>query len=339
MSPVLRILAAAAVAGCCLTSSHVISAQAPAGKPAAKGTATAKAWVPPRTADGQPDLEGVWDYRTATPLERPAAFKDKPFLTDAEVADYERRTAARADGRQLEDPRTDPSVQAPEWLDYGKKMAGSNRSSLVVDPADGRIPALTPDGLKRDAERRAASRTRGPADDPENRTSWERCITRGLPEGVLPAGYNNNIQIVQAPGYVVLLMEMIHDARIVPLDGRARLPGGLTRWMGDSRGHWEGSTLVIETTNFSSKANFRGAGERLHLVERLTRTGEDTIDYRFTVDDATTWVTPWTVALPLVRSEGELYEYACHEGNRGLENILSQARSSERAERAGLLKK
>ena len=145
-----------------------------------------------------------------TPLERPPQFKDKAFLTDEEVADYERRAAARVDGRPPDDPRTDPSVQPPDWLDYGKKMVGGNRSSLIVDPPDGRIPPLTAEGQARAAARRSASQARGPADDPENRTLWERCITRGLPEGVLPAGYNNNIQIFQTPGYVILLMEMIH---------------------------------------------------------------------------------------------------------------------------------
>jgi len=306
-----------------------LAAQAPTrAKSAATNTST---WTAPKTSDGHPDLQGVWDYRTVTPLERPPQFAGKAFLTDQEVADYERRAAARTDGRPPDDPRTDPSVQPPEWLDYGKKMVGGNRSSLIVDPPDGRIPPLTREAQEKAAARRAEARNRGAADDPELRTTWERCITRGLPEGVLPAGYNNNIQIFQSPGYVVIVMEMIHDARIIPLDGRPHLPKGSGQWMGDSRGHWDGNTLVVDTVNFSEKANFRGSAEGLHLVERFTRTSATTIDYRFTVDDPATWTKPWTVALPLVSNDGEIYEYACHEGNRGLANILSQARSAERS--------
>jgi hypothetical protein len=303
-------------------------AQAPSNTKSA--AANSSTWTVLKTPDGHPDLQGVWDYRTVTPLERPPQFAGKEFLTDQEVADYERRAAARTDGRPPDDPRTDPSVQPPEWLDYGKKMVASNRSSLIVDPSDGRIPPLTPAAQAKAAARRADASKRGAADDPEIRTTWERCITRGLPEGVLPAGYNNNIQIFQSPGYVVIVMEMIHDARIIPLDGRPHLPKGSGQWMGDSRGRWEGNTLVVDTVNFSEKSNFRGSGEGLHLVERFTRTGATTIDYRFTVDDPATWTKPWTVVLPLVKNDGEIYEYACHEGNRGLENILSQARSAER---------
>jgi hypothetical protein len=311
-----------------LAAGHLL-AQAPSKSRSLATNKAASTSMVTRTPDGHPDLQGVWDYRTVTPLERPPQFAGKEFLTDEEVADYERRAAARTDGRPPDDPRTDPSVQPPEWLDYGKKMVGGNRSSLIVDPPDGRIPPLTPAAQAKAAARRTEARGRGAADDPELRTTWERCITRGLPEGVLPAGYNNNIQIFQSPGYVVIVMEMIHDARIVPLDGRPHLPRGSGQWMGDSRGRWDGDTLVVDTVNFSEKANFRGSSNGLHLVERFTRTSPTTIDYRFTVDDSTTWTKPWTVALPLVKNDGEIYEYACHEGNRGLANILSQARTAE----------
>jgi hypothetical protein len=325
-----RIIAVVALSCCTsLVQGHLLAQSQPKSKPVAAKEAPSTATMP-RTPDGHPDLQGVWDYRTVTPLERPPQFAGKEFLTDQEVADYERRAAARTDGRPPDDPRTDPSVQPPEWLDYGKKMVGGNRSSLIIDPPDGRIPPLTPAAQAKAATRRAEARNRGGADDPELRTTWERCITRGLPEGVLPAGYNNNVQIFQSPGYVVIVMEMIHDARIIPLDGRSHLSHGSGQWMGDSRGHWDGDTLVIDTVNFSEKTNFRGSGERLHLIERLTRTSPTTIDYRFTVDDSTTWTEPWTVLLPLVKNDGEIYEYACHEGNRGLENILRQARSAER---------
>ena len=223
----------------------------------------------------------------------------------------------------------DPSVHPPWWLDYGRQVVSTRRSSLVVDPHDGRIPALTAQAQHRAAERRAASRARGPADSPEDRTLWERCITRGLPEGMLPAGYNNNVQFVQTPAYVVIISEMIHDARIVPIDGRPHAPASIRSWLGDSRGRWEGDTLVVETTNFSPKANFRNASDNLRLVERFTRTDQRTIDYRISVEDATTWVRPWTVSFPLAKSEGQIYEYACHEANYGLQNILKNARAAE----------
>jgi hypothetical protein len=188
---------------------------------------------------------------------------------------------------------------------------------------------LTADAQKRAAARRAESRGRGPSDGPEDRSIWERCITRGLPEGMLPAGYNNNVKILQTPGYVVIVMEMIHDARIIPLAGLAHAPQNVRSWMGDSRGHWEGDTLVVDTTNFSDKVSFHGSGAGLHLVERFTRVDAHTIDYRFIVDDPATWARPWTVDFPLVASDGEIYEYACHEGNYGLLNILRNARAEE----------
>lgn len=325
-----RIVAASAIVVGAAFVPDPAAAQPAVADTGATRAAVAPAYVVPRTPDGHPDLQGVWDYRTATPLERPAQFKDTPFLTDEDVAEYERRAATRPDGRPPDDPRTDPSVQSPDWLDYGKTVVRTRRSSLVIDPPDGRIPPLTPGAQARAAARRDARQNVGPADDPEVRSTWERCITRGLPEGVLPAGYNNNIQIIQTSQYVVLLMEMIHDARIVPLDGRPHLPSGTGQWMGDSRARWDGNTLVVETANFSDRSNFRGSADKLRLVERLTRTSATTITYQFTVEDPTTWTRPWTVEIPLELSDGLVYEYACHEGNHGLRNILSQARSSER---------
>jgi hypothetical protein len=286
-------------------------------------------WTLPRTPDGQPDLQGVWDYRTATPLERPRELGSREFLTDAEIAAFEARALEREDGRPPEDARSDPSVHPPWWLDYGKQVVGTKRSSLIVDPPDGRLPPVTPEAQRRAAERRAARAGRGPADGPEDRSQWERCITRGLPEGMLPAGYNNNLQFVQTPGYVVIFSEMIHDARIVPLDARTHLPASVRQWTGDSRGRWDGDTLVVETLGFSDKSSFRGSGENLRVTERFTRVDERTIDYRFTVEDPMTWARPWTVTFPLVKSDGAIYEYACHEGNYGLRNILSNARATE----------
>jgi hypothetical protein len=304
------------------------SAQAPRASavPAAHAS-TAKV---ARLADGHPDLTGVWDYRTLTPLERPRQFANKEFLTDEEIASLEREATEREDGRPPGDARSAPSVHPPWWLDYGTKVVATHRSSLIIDPPDGRIPPLTADAQKRDAARRSAGRGRGPTDGPEDRSLWEQCITRGLPEGMLPAGYNNNVRIFQTPGYVVIEMEMIHDARIVPMDGRPHLPQNFRRWMGDPRGHWEGDTLVVETTNFSDRVNFHGASSNLKLTERFARLDAGTLDYRFTVEDPTTWTRPWTVNVPMAKNSEEMFEYACHEGNYGLQNILKNARTEDR---------
>jgi len=284
----------------------------------------------PRTPDGHPDLQGIWDYRSATPLERPKQFADKEFMTAEEVAAYEQRALEREDGRPPDDPRTEQSVHPAWWLNYGKTVVKTRRTSLIVDPPDGKIPPLTTEGQARAAARRAAARTHGPADSYENRGLFERCLTRGVPDGMLPGPYNNNLQVYQTPGYVVLFTEMIHDARIVPMDGRPHGGPTVRRWLGDSRGHWEGDTLVVDTINFTDKTNFRGSGATLHLVERFTRLDADTLEYRFTVDDRTTWTRPWTVAYPMAKTQGPVYEYACHEGNYGLMDILSGARAEER---------
>ena len=295
-------------------------------------SAQTKAAALPRTPDGHPDLQGIWDFRSATPLERPARFAGREFMTPDEVVEYERLALAREDGRPPDDARSleEQSVHPVWWLDYGKKVVKTARTSLIVDPPDGKIPPMTAQGLERAANRRAAVRTHGPADSYENRSLQERCITRGLPEVTLPGPYNNNLRILQAPGYVVLFTEMIHDARVVPMDGRRHNDPSVRSWMGDSRGHWEGETLVVDTINFTDRTNFRGAGANLHLVERFTRIDTDTIEYRFTLDDPTTWTRPWTVAYPIVKTEGPVYEFACHEGNYGLRDILSGARWEEK---------
>ena len=283
----------------------------------------AKAWVTPRTPDGQPDLQGVWDFRTATPLERPPEFAEQEFLNDQGVAAVERRAAERL---RVSSPDDLLMNTPPWWLDYGTRVVGARRSSLIVDPPDGRVPPMTREGSRRQADRLTA---RGVAEGPEGLSPWDRCITRGLPAAMLPGAYNNNLQLVQTPGYVVIITEMIHEARIVPVERRGPLPQNLRAWMGVSRGRWEGVTLVVETTLFSDEADFRGAGGNLHLIERFTRIDAGTIEYRFTADDPTTWTKPWTVAFPLVKSDGPMYEYACHEGNYSLRNILSTARSVE----------
>jgi len=296
-------------------------------------SAQTKKWTPPRTPDGHPDLQGIWDYRSATPLERPARFAGREFMTPAEVIEYERLALEREDGRPPDDARSlaEQSVHPVWWLDYGKKVVKTARTSLIVDPPDGKIPPQTSDAKERAAARRVAARSHGPADSYENRSLFERCLTRGVPDGMLPGPYNNNMQLLQTPGHVVIFTEMIHDARVVPLDGRPHNSPTLRAWMGDPRGHWEGDTLVIDTINFTDKTSFRGSGANLHLVERFTRIDADTLEYRFTADDPTTWTRPWTVAYPMVKTDGPIYEYACHEGNYGLKDILSGARSEEKA--------
>ena len=266
----------------------------------------------PRTPWGVPDLQGIWDNRTITPLERPRQFAGQETLSAAEAAAYEAQTAERRVGDRY-------------YWDRGTRTVDDRRTALIVDPADGRVPTLTEEGRQRFQT--------GPqqgVNGAEERNPTERCITRTVPR--LPGLYNNHYQIFQAPGYVVILMEMIHDARIVPLDGGSHLADDIRQWNGDSRGHWEGDTLVIETTNFTPKTNFRGSTEDLHLVERLTRVDADTIDYQFTVTDPTTWTEPWTARIPLHRDLGPLYEYACHEGNDGMTGILLVNRRVEKAE-------
>jgi hypothetical protein len=285
-------------------------------------SAQTKKWTPPRTPDGHPDLQGIWDFRSATPLERPARFAGREFMTAEEAVEYEQLALAREDGRPPDDARSleEQSVHPVWWLDYGKKPVKTARTSLIVDPADGKIPPQSDEGKERAAARRAAARTHGPADSYENRSLMERCITRGLPEVTLPGPYNNNLQIVQT-------------------DGRPHNSPNIRSWMGDPRGRWEGDALVVDTINFTDRTNFRGAGANLHLVERFTRVDADTIEYRFTLEDPTTWTKPWTVAYPIVKTEGPIYEFACHEGNYGLRDILSGARYEERAAEEAAKKK
>ena len=227
----------------------------------------------PRTPDGHPDLQGIWDFRSATPLERPARFAGREFMTPDEVVEYERLALEREDGRPPDDARSpqDQSVHPVWWLDYGKKVVKTARTSLIVDPSDGKIPAMTEAGKERLAARRAEARTHGPADSHENRSLFERCLTRGVPDGMLPGPYNNNMQLLQAPGYVIIFTEMVHDARIIPTDGRPHASPDIRKWMGDSRGRWEGSALVVDTTNFTDKTSFRGSGANLHVVEQIGR--------------------------------------------------------------------
>lgn len=309
---------------------------------AAKPTTAASAWTLPRTPWGEPDLQGVWDYRTITPLERPSALAEKQILTDEEAANFEREENRRQN-RDLIDPAKG-GLQYPAggvvpynefWYDRGNSLVGSKRTSLIVDPPDGRLPLLTPEGQRRAdaaaAEQRETQAGRPRADSYEDRPLSERCILFGGTVPMLPGAYNNNVQLVQTPGYVAILNEMIHEHRIVPVDGRPHVGQHIRQWLGDSRGHWEGNTLVVDTTNFSPKTDFRGSGAGLHVVERFTRVDPDTLQYEFTVDDPTIWTRSWTAMVPMRKSSERMYEYACHEGNHALPGVLSGARAEENA--------
>ena len=294
--------------------------------------AAPKSWEPPRTADGQPDLQGIWTNATLTPLERPADLANKEFLTEQEAAEFAKRALTDVDAdRRDGGAATDVNRAYNEfWRDRGKVVA-SRRTSLIIDTPDGRIPPLTPEG-KKIAAARAEARRLHPFDGPENRSPAERCIaTPNAGPPMMPANYNANYQIVQAPGYVLILSEQIHDARVIPLDGRPHLPAHIRQWTGDSRGRWEGGTLVVETTNFTDRTNFAGSGAGLRLIERFTRTDAETILYEYHVDDPATFTRPWTVQIPMTKARGPLFEYACHEGNYGMFGMLSGARAEERA--------
>jgi hypothetical protein len=293
--------------------------------------AATKTWTPPYTADGQPDLQGIWTNATLTPLERPADLANKEFLTEQEAGEFAKRALTDVDGdRRDGGSSTDVNRAYNEfWRDRGK-VVPSRRTSLITDTPDGRIPALTPDAKQR-AAARAEARRLHPFDGPEDRSPAERCIsTPNAGPPIMPANYNANYQIVQAPGYVMILSEQIHDSRMIPLDGRPHLPANIQQWMGDSRGHWEGSTLVVETTNFTDRTNFAGSGAGLRLIERFTRTAPDVILYEFRVDDPATFARPWTAQIPLNRAQGPLYEYACNEGNYGMTGMLAGARAEEK---------
>ena len=293
-----------------------------------------KVYRAPRTPDGHPDIQGIWSNAVITPMERPADLKDKPFLTEKEAREYEERTRAKGNMDSRAGAGTDADVSRAYndfWWDRGTKVVGTLRTSLVVDPPDGRVPALTPLAQQRQKDR-AQARREHPADGPEDRPLMERCIllnSAGPP--MSPSAYNNNYQIVQSANHVVIVNEMIHDARVIPLDGRPHLPAGMRLLMGDSVGHWEGETLVVDTTNFTDQSAFRGSGPNMHLIERFTRSDAETLLYEYTVSDPESFTRPWSVALPSTRVAGPIFEYACNEGNLGMEGLLSAARAEERA--------
>ena len=324
-----------------LMASLAALAQSGPGKQASKATGAAKRWTPPRTSWGDPDLQGSWNNSTVTELERPAELSGKQVLTDEEAAAVERKAA---ENRVDRPPKAgDPGTYNQAWFDRGTKVVPTRQTSLIIDPPDGRLPPLTEAGRKRDEERfkrlgptATGSSGNGPFDTYEDISVVTRCIIRGLPNAMFPGAYNNNYQIVQMPGTVALFSEMLHDARIIPLDGRPHISQDIRLWMGDSVGHWEGNTLVVDVTNFPDRdvtgfGVFYRFGEtsHLHLVERFTRIDADIINYEVTVDDPSTFTRKWTALIPMVKSDGPLLEYACHEGNYSMANILSGSRAQE----------
>jgi hypothetical protein len=319
--------------------------------------AKAKAWTAPRTGDGHPDLQGVWANNVATPMQRPKALEGRATLSDQEVEALKAAAAElfAGDGdAAFGDQVFEAALAKAKSFTSSDGKTGDynhfwlverdfdNRSSLITDPPDGRIPPLTPAAEKTAAARRERLRgegdlSMGRADSWEDRGLGERCITFGAPR--LGAGYNSYIQIFQSRDYAVILQETIHDARIIPLDGRPHPPSSVRQWLGDSRGRWEGDTLVIETTNYSPKSNVMGASENVKVTERLTRVNATTLKHEVTFDDPSTWTKPWTLMIPLKQVDEKMYEYACHEGNSGLEGILAGARAEEkRAEQAAKTK-
>ena len=320
-----RELLGAVIALCVLGTSH-----------AAEQKATK--YSPPRTAEGKPDFQGVWTNNSATPLERPQSLHGRARLTDEEVAALKKRyaeifagdgDAAFGDG-VFEAVLSDVKKYKPTVFDASTgnynafwlvEREFDNRTSLINDPADGRIPAMTPAAMKRPRA------MRGNNDGPEGRSLAERCITYGVPD--LLAGYNSYYEIVQTADHVVIHAEKIHDARIIPLDGRPHTPPTLKSWLGNSRGRWDGDTLVVETNHFTS--GFRGSSDKLVITERYTRVSQNTLNYEVTIDDPQTWTRPWTFMIPLRHTQDKIYEYACHEGNSSLAGILAGARAEENA--------
>ena len=299
----------------------------------AAGAAAKKSAKKLHTPWGDPDLGGIWSNATTTPLERPSDLEGKAELSDAE---HEERQQKIQDSRSTDKtPQAgDPGTYNEIWWERGKLLKAT---SIIIDPPDGRLPALTPEG-KREADRRAAASNGHEWDSVQDRNLHERCLLyHGVPP--MPTGYNNNYQIAQTPDYIAILSEMIHEVRLIPLKPRPHTGPAMRQWMGDSRGHWEGDTLVVESVNFNSYAgglwalnhtSLEGSGETLKVVERFKRVDEDSIDYQFTVDDPKTFIRPWTGSLPMSKIDGPIFEYACHEGNYAMTSILAGARAEEK---------
>ena len=295
----------------------------------APAVAGAQSAVPPRTPWGDPDLQGTWTNRTTTPLQRPSEFAEQLVLTNEQRAELD---AEAERNRDRPPPPGRTGGYNSFWLDRGIR---SEQTSLIVDPPDGRFPEKT-DRVRDTDEAFEVARAGDDPDSWEDLNLYDRCITRGLPGAMIPGFYNHNYQILQTPTYVVILVEMIHDARIIPLDDRPPLSPQIRQWLGDSRGYWDGDTLVVETSQFSPRGDQRvrnlvsAGSEHSRVVERFRRVDADTIEYRVTVTDPRSYRRSWTAQIPMVPLDGPLFEYACHEGNYGLVNILAGARAKER---------
>jgi hypothetical protein len=324
-----------------LVAGHAV-AQSVTAKPAKSADNT---WKLSRTANGQPDLQGVWANNNATPLERPKELAGRAYLTEQELAALKKKAGELFDGQSdaafgdqvfvsvlanVDGAKSGFTSTDGHTGDYSSvwtvERDWDNRTSLITDPADGRLPEMTPQARQKQASTNA-NRDRNAG--PEDRSLSERCISFGSPR--LAAGYNSYFQIVQSVNAVAIVMETIHDTRLIPLDGKPHLPANVQTWMGDSRGHWEGDTLVIDTTNYKPGAFMNVSTDKLHVVERFTRTGENSLKWEVTIDDPGAWTKPWTAMIPLRQSRDALYEYACQEGNYGLEGILAGARAEEKS--------
>ena len=331
-------VALSAIVGVVLMAQAPVAGQAtaPASKAApAKTTSAGKPWTPSRTPDGKPDLQGIWGNATVTPLERPKGLGAKEFYTDEEFAKLSQHIRQGEVGEEAElgaarenDLRYDTSLYG--GFDITKaRFASNKRTSLIVGP-EGVIPPMLPEAKQRNAERVAKNKGHE-FDSYENRPLSERCIL--MAQEMIPmlpaAGEGNLLQIVQGPGYVAFLHEIDHSTRVIPTDGRSHIPQNIRQWQGDSVGHWEGDTLVVDTTNFTARSAFKGSGEKLHLVERFTRNADDQITYQFTAEDPTTWAKPWSAEIPMTKTDGPVYEWACHEGNTMISTILRGARVTE----------
>ena len=333
----LRIVSGAAVLVVSVLASAVVSSQGQSSS----GTP----YSPPRTPWGDPDLQGIWPGTDSVgvPFERPERFGTRLFLTDAELKEREQQAAKQEELDVLDFDLQKPPAEIvalgdvggvtsppPHWLERGRP---SRRTSIVIDPPDGRVPALSAEARARQQRGVRGSFGNGPFNSHEDFTLYDRCITRGVPNAIYPAVYNANTRLVQGPGYVAISYEMIHETRVVPIDSRPTLPADLRQYLGDARGHWEGDTLVIRTANFNGRTSYRGSSDKLVLVERFRRVDADTLRYEMTVEDPATWARPWTAALNLKPQSDQMYEYACHEGNNAMRNMLSAARSEDQKKR------
>jgi len=309
---------------------------------AAQSAKPSTTWSVPRMPDGHPDLQGVWANNNMTPLERPAQFGTRATMTDAELADIKKRAEKMMDGGDAFfadelitatlEGKTKFSSSDTQVGNYGQAWLSErvfdNRTSLIIDPPDGRIPPLAPGAAERARAQAAARQGRGPADRVQDLSLTTRCISGGTPN--IRAGYQSYFEITQGPGVVALRTEMIHDARVFPIDGGPHVAKAITQYHGDSRAHWDGDTLVVDTANYSPNANFRGSTDRLHTIETFKRVSRDTLEYYITIDDPTVWSRQWTLMMPLKNTGELMFEYACHEGNYGLRAILSGARAQDR---------